>query len=179
MNADSRSQEDSLAKLKGLIDDIKIASLVTMDSDGTLRSRPMATQVMDSAAELWFFTDDYSAIAENVVLHPQVCVSYAAPDKNRYVSVSGTAELVRDPDRIKQLWKPILKAWFPKGTDDPDLALLRVDIVSAQYWDAPGSKLVQLFGMAKALATGQSASKIIGESEKLTVRDRIGSDTAT
>lgn len=176
---DIRSQENTLAKLKDLIDDIKIASLVTMEPDGTLRGRPMATQEMDKEAELWFFTNDYSALADSVLLQPQVCLSYAAPDKNRYVSVSGSAELVCDPDKIKELWKPIFKAWFPQGIDDPDLALLRVDVVSAQYWDGTSNKLIQLFGMLKAIATGESASRIVGESEKLTVRDRIGPDTAT
>lgn len=171
------SKEQSLAKLKSLIEDIEIASLVTIDSDGSLRSRPMATQEMDADADLWFFTNDFSAVADSVLLHPQVCVSYASPEDNRYVSVSGTAELVRDPDKIKQLWKPTLKAWIPDGIEDPDLALLRVDIVSAQYWDGPSSKLVQVYGMLKAMATGESASG--GEHGKLTVRDRIGSDTAT
>lgn len=179
MSYDTLSHEESLAKLKEMIDDIRIASLVTMETDGTLRSRPMATQALDSAAELWFFTNDFSGKVENVLVHPQVCVCYAAPDKNRYVSVSGAGELVTDPDKIKQLWKPMLKAWFPLGLDDPDLALLRVDIVSAQYWEGSSSKLVQLFGMLKALATGENAAENMGENHKLTVRDRIGSDTAT
>lgn len=176
---DTQSKENSLAKLKDLIDDIKIALLVTIESDGSLRSRPMATQEMDSDAELWFFTNDCSALVESLLVHKQVCVSYALPDKNRYVSVSGTAEVVRDEEKLRQLWKPALKAWFPKGIDDPDLAMIRVDIVTAQYWDAPSSKLVQLYGLVKALATGESAAGRIGENETLTVRDRIGSDTAT
>lgn len=179
MNDRPLTQTESLAKLRELIEDIEIASLVTMESDGTLRSRPMATQKLSREPELWFFTNDYAAMVDNVMVHPQVCVSYAAPDKSRYVSVSGTAELVQDPARIRELWTPLLKAWFPKGVDDPDLALLRVDIVSAQYWDAPGSKLVQLFAMVKAMATGESAAKTLGHSEKLTVRDRVGSDTVT
>lgn len=179
MSEDPTSQEQSLSRLKALIDDIRIASLVTLDSDGALRSRPMATLPMTAEPELWFFTNDYSAKVDNVLLHPQVCVSYAAPEQNRYVSISGTAELIRDADKMKQLWKPALKAWFPQGVEDPDLALLCVDIVSAQCWDGPSSKLVQIFGLLKAMATGESASRTIGQSEKLTVRDRIGSDTAT
>lgn len=179
MNHQTLSQEQSLAKLRALIDDIEIASLVTLESDGTLRSRPMATQEMDADAELWFFTNDFSPKVDSVLLHPQVCVSYASPSDHRYVSVSGAAELIRDADKIKQLWKPSLTAWFPRGLYDPDLALLRVDIASAQYWDRSGSKLVQLYGLLKALATGENASRHVGENEKLTVRDRIGSDTVT
>ena len=173
------TREERMAKLRNLISHIKTAQLVTMDADGVMRSRPMATQQLDDQAELWFFTNDYSAMVDNVLIHPEVCVTYADPEKNSYVSVSGKAELVRDPDKIHELWKPILKAWFPKGVDDPDLALLRVDIVSAQYWDSTDSKLVQIFGLIKAMATGRSAADTVGENEKLTVRQRIGSDTAT
>lgn len=173
------TRQERMAKLRGLIEHIETAQLVTMDTDGVLRGRPMATLQLDDEAELWFFTNDYSAKVDNVLVHPEVCVTYADPTRNSYVSVSGKAELVRDPGKIRELWRPLFKAWFPKGVDDPDLALLRVDIVSAQYWDATSSKLVQLFGLIKAMATGQSAADTLGENEKLTVRQRIGSDTAT
>ena len=173
------TREERMARLRELIDHIETAQLVTMDTDGVLRSRPMATQKLGEEGELWFFTNDYTAKVDNVLVHPEVCVAYTDPAKNSYVSVSGKAELVRDAEKIHDLWRPMLKAWFPKGVDDPDLALLRVDIVSAQYWDADSSKLVQLFGLIKALATGQSASNTVGENEKVDVRQRIGSDTAT
>ncbi len=172
-----KSKTERMSKLRELIQDISIASLVTMDHDGVMRARPMATQELDENSELWFFTNDYSGKVDNVLAHPQVCVSYADPGKNSYVSVSGTAELVRDKAKVCELWNPMLRAWFPKGMDDPDIALLRVDVVTAQYWDAANSKLVQLFGMLKAMATGQRAEG--GENEKVDVRQRIGSDTAT
>jgi general stress protein 26 len=168
-----------MARLRELIEHIETAQLVTMDTDGVMRSRPMATQKLDEDAELWFFTNDYSAMVDNVLVHPEVCVAYADPANNSYVSVSGKAELVRDAQKIRHLWRPALAAWFPQGVDDPDLALLRVDVISAQYWDATSSKLVQLFGMIKAMATGKSAAGAMGENEKVDVRQRIGSDTAT
>ena len=81
--------------------------------------------------------------------------SYAQPDKNRYVSVSGIAYIVRDQRKNQELWNPIYKTWFPKGLDDPELALLRIAVQSAEYWDGPSSTLVQITGFVKALATGQ------------------------
>lgn len=176
-----QAKREGLEKLRTMIDDIEIASLVTLEADGELRSRPMATQKLDENHELWFFTTDYSAKVDSVMLHPQVCVVYAEPSRNRYVSVSGKAELVRDRTRIQELWRPSLLAWFPRGVDDPDIALIRIEMVSAQYWDSPASKLVQLFGALRAIATGQGAAagQGGGEGEKVAVRARIGSDTAT
>lgn len=47
------------------------------------------------------------------------------------------------------------EAWFPKGVDDPDLALVQVGITHADYWEAKDSKLTQLFKMATAAVTGR------------------------
>lgn len=74
---------------------------------------------------------------------------------------------MRDKEKAKELWKPLLKAWFPKGLEDPDLALLKVSVESAEYWDAPSSKMVQIAGIAKAAVTGQRYQG--GENKKLDV----------
>jgi general stress protein 26 len=42
----------------------------------------------------------------------------------------------------------------PEGKDDPDIAVLRVDISQAEYWDAPSSTMLHLWGYAKAVTTG-------------------------
>jgi len=85
----------------------------------------------------------------------QVNLSYAQPDDNRYVSISGRANLVRDRSKIDELWSPFLKAWFPDGKDDPRVALLRVDVEQAEYWDAPSSTIIKLVGLARAIVTGK------------------------
>ena len=66
---------------------------------------------------------------------------------------------------IDELWTPVLKAWFPKGKDDPDVALLKVDVTKAEYWDAPSSTIVKLVGFTKAVLTGKQYHP--GENEKL------------
>ena len=95
----------------------------------------------------------------------QVNVSFAEPDDQRYVSVSGTAQLVRDQQKIDEFWNPFYKAWFPEGKDDPNIALLRVNVDKAEYWDSPSSTVVHLIGFAKALVTGQSYDG--GENKKV------------
>ena len=62
---------------------------------------------------------------------------------------------VTDRGKMKELWSPLHKAWFPKGLDDPNIELLRIDVDRAEYWDAPSSAVVQLFGFAKAMLTGK------------------------
>ena len=59
-------------------------------------------------------------------------------------------------ERMKRLWNPMLKAWFPNELNDPDLCLLRVDVSSAHYWDAPSHSIVNLGGIVRAITTGSS-----------------------
>jgi hypothetical protein len=66
----------------------------------------------------------------------------------------------------------VLKAWFPDGLGDPDLALLRVRVEKAEYWDAPSSKMVQLAGFVKAIVTGQRADDL-GENEKIDLKGTV------
>ena len=159
------SHYDDIKKLGEMIEGIKIAMITTADEDGTLRSRPMATQDSEFDGTLWFFTHASAPKVDEVQHEQHVNVSYAAPDNNRYVSVSGTAQVVRDRIKIEQLWKPYLKAWFPDGLDDPDIALLKVTVQRAEYWDSPSSTVVHLVGFAKAVATGTTYQP--GENEKI------------
>ena len=124
-----------------------------------------ATQQVEFDGDLWFFAGASSAKANELRHDKRVNISYAKPDEQRYVSVSGTAGLARDTRKIKELWNPLLKAWFPQGLEDPDLALLKVNVEQAEYWDVPSSKLVTLVGFVKALTTGKSLD--VGENEKI------------
>jgi general stress protein 26 len=157
------TREQMIAKVAELIKDIKVAMMTTEAEDGLLHSRPMATQKTEFDGTLWFFTGLSTGKVSEIDWNPEVNLSYAEPSDTRYVSVSGTAELVDDRAKITELWSDIYKAWFPQGIDDPDLCLMKVDVTFAEYWDVPSGKMVQAFGFLKALATGERL-KMEGES---------------
>ncbi|MDQ3713467.1 MAG: pyridoxamine 5'-phosphate oxidase family protein [Acidobacteriota bacterium] len=149
-------RQESIEKVNDLIKDVEIAMLTTMDG-GILRSRPMQTQEAKFDGDLWFFTSTDTHKTDEIEKDNRVNVSYASPAANTYVSVSGTASLVNDKEKIEELWNPILKAWFPKGLDDPTLILLKVSIEQAEYWDSSSSTIVKVVGFVKALVTGERA----------------------
>ncbi len=128
------TNQAAIEKLRELINDIDIAMLTTVEADGTLRSRPMGTQKAEFDGDLWFLTRVDTPKVDEIQRESRVNVSYAKPDKNRYVSVSGTAVLVNDKARIDAFWEPIYKAFFPEGKDDPRLRLLKVRVEKAEYW---------------------------------------------
>ena len=144
-----------IKKLHDMVKDIRFAMLTTVEEDGTLRSRPMATQEFEFDGDLWFFTSADATKVNEVQHEHHVNVSYAEPKDQKYVSVSGTAQLIRDKSKIEELWNPLFKAWFPEGLNDPQLSLLKVSVDKAEYWDSPSSKVVRLLGFAKALVTGK------------------------
>lgn len=162
---DNKTREEAIEKLNDLIKDIDFAMLTTIDTDGVLRSRPMATQKAEFDGDLWFFTSDKTHKTEEIDKDSRVNLSFANPDENAYVSVSGAAEIVKDKAKMEELWNPVLKAWFPKGLDDPTICLLKVTAEQAEYWDSPSSTLVQIAGFVKAMATGKRADG--GENEKI------------
>ena len=159
---------DAAAKLSKLIHGIKIAMMTTADTDGTLRSRPMATQAQEFDGDLWFFTGKSSHKTAEIDADHRINLSYSDAGSSRYVSVSGTGRLVQDHAKAEAMWNPIYKAWFPKGLDDPDLCLLKVTPTQAEYWDTPGSAIVHAIGFVKAIATGKRADP--GEHEKLDLK---------
>lgn len=158
-------RHENIQRLRDLISDIDIAMLTTVEEDGTLRSRPMATQRVEFDGDLWFFTKASAPKVDEVQNERHVNVSYAAPDKHRYVSVSGMAQIVHDRDKMEDLWSPAFRVWFPEGLNDPDIALLKVNVTQAEYWEAPSSFTGRALNMVKAFAVGDAS--LMGENRKL------------
>jgi general stress protein 26 len=160
-------EQTGLEKLWDLVKDVRIAMLTTQDEKGELHSRPMGAQEKDFEGDLWFFTSLDSRKSVEIQDNQKVNLCYMDTGKNLYVSVSGTAAVVRDAQKAQQLWSPLLKAWFPNGPTDPTVALIKVTVNEAEYWEGPSSKVVQLVKIFKAAATGTTPD--LGKNERIKV----------
>ena len=168
MTAVQKRAED-LQKLRELVKDIDFCMLTTVDENGDLHSRPMsANGQIDPDGDIWFFTGVSSHKVSEIAKLPKVNVSFADPKNQHYVSVSGTAQLVRDQKKIEELWKPEFKMWFPEGKDDPEIALLRIALEKAEYWDSPSSTIGYALSFVSSLVTGKEAE--FGENKKIDLR---------
>src|SRR5436305_706534 len=125
MEKDLHSAE-ALEKLKELVEGISTCMYCTMDQNTDMASRPMSTAHIEDDGTIWFFTTDHSGPAENAPKASEVCLNYAHIVKNTYLCVMGNPELVFNKGKMKELWNPILKTWFPDGLDTPDIALVKV-----------------------------------------------------
>ena len=153
-----------------LIKDIRFGMLTHSTATGMLHAHPLTTlnRSVDAQADLYFFIPKTGELYERLLTDGEVNVSYANPDDDSYVSLSGQARVTEDHAQKQALWSPMAKAWFPGGVSDPNLALLAVRIRHAEYWDVEESKMVQLFKMAKAAITGEPPRQL-GEHKELTL----------
>jgi len=160
------TRDDDLQKIRELIKDIDFCMLTTVDENGDLHSRPMSSNGdVNDDGDIWFFTNASSHKVTEIQKLPKVNVSFADPDDQRYISVSGTAQVVRDRAKIDELWKPEFKIWFPEGKGDPEIALLRVNLEKAEYWDSPSSTIGYALSFVSSLVTGKQPE--FGENKKV------------
>jgi len=156
----------ALLKLRDLVKDIDCCMLTTIDERGDLHSRPMSSSGdIDPDGDIWFFTGASSHKVSEIKDTPRVNVSFADPQNQNYVSITGRARLIRDRKKIAELWQPQLVRWFPEGKEDPNLALLRVKIEKAEYWDSPSSTISYALNFVAALVAGEEPDN--GEHRRL------------
>jgi general stress protein 26 len=150
------NQQDDIRKLNQLIKDIEVCMMTTLNEQNVMHSRPMVTQEIDDNGDLWFITGDHTAKVTEVEQREKVNLNYSLNKKNQYVAVTGSASVVHDREKIKKLWKSYHQVWFPQGPEDPNLALLRVEAEMVEYWAGTPSAGEKIFGIAKAIVTGES-----------------------
>jgi general stress protein 26 len=140
-------------KLMSMIEALDFGMLTTMDEDNNLRSRPMSTQKAEDGV-LWFLTSASTPKADEIKNESDVNISYADPSTQTYISVSGKASTSKDKKQIRAVWNDDAKQWFPKGIDDPDLAVIKVKLVKAEYWD------IDQRGMQELLKQGAEGEEL-------------------
>lgn len=146
----STERNTNVEKLVKMIKEMDFGMLTTTEADGSLRSRPMsANGKVEESGDIWFFTYGESNKVLEAQENPQVNVSFSDIKNQKYVSLSGTAQLVRDNAKIRELWQPELKARFPQGVDTPDIALLRINAEKAEYWDTPSALVAQTLAFVR------------------------------
>lgn len=172
------SADKKIDEFYSLIQGIEVAMFTTRRSDGRLVSRPMATQVPSTGADVWFVTDISTDKLDELKFDPHVNLAYYRDRTREYVSVSGTARVVHDRAKIAELYRPDWKIWFGgegenAGTpDDPRIALIGVDAYSVVYLKQDKPAPMILFEVAKALVTGSTPE--MGEIKKVSKGELSG-----
>ena len=147
-----------------LIDDIPVAMVITHEGQGQhMRARPMAMRPARAEGVIYFLTDVDAPKAAEIRRNESICLALADNKAQKYVSITGHAEIIDDRQRVKEIWSIYDKAFWP-DKDDPRIRVLRVTPESAEFWEGAGT-VVTAVKLVAAMASGERMN--VGANEKV------------
>ncbi len=154
---DQLSGDAALEKVRSLLGNFRAAMFTTTDGR-EIHTRPMALlgKASDFYGSLWFFTDRRSHKIDEINRGVTALLFQNDAD-SAHLQLNGRATHAPDPEKMKALYTPFVKTWFPGGLDDPNITMIRFDAESGQFWETPGGAIQSLAAFAKALVTGAPA----------------------
>ena len=147
---------EAIEKVKKLAEGAMQCMFTTNLSQVPLTTRPMATQQVDAQGNLWFMSENDTNKVREIKQDNRVQLFFANLGESEYLSVYGTATVLRDQAKIDELWSPFLKTWFNNGPKDPNLMLIKVAADEGYYWDIKNNTVVQKIKIAYGALTGQT-----------------------
>jgi general stress protein 26 len=97
-------------------------------------ARPMTAQVEADRGPIWFFTARDNALVQNLANGDRAIATFTSKGHDLFATIHGSVRLDNDRAVIDRLWNRYIAAWYQKGKDDPQLALLRLDPERAEIW---------------------------------------------
>jgi general stress protein 26 len=149
------SRAEAMKKIQELADAADICLFTTNLTELPLSVRPMSRQRVDDDGTLWFFSDKTSHKNLHIQQDNRVQLFFSNRNSSEYLSVYGTAEVLVDPAKAKELWSPIAKTWFNDGPEDASLTIIKVIPLDGYYWDTKDGKLITLLKIATGAITGK------------------------
>jgi len=142
-------KEESVKKLKELVESIGTCMFCTQLSQVPISARPMHANQVSDDGNIWFLSNAKSNKNFEIKQDEHVQLFFSKMSDNEYLSVYGKANIYTDRASIEEHWTPIAKAWFD-GKDDPDVSVIRVEPEYGYYWDTKDGKAVAFLKWAAA-----------------------------
>jgi len=155
MGVQNISRQEANQKIKELAKKADVCLFTTNLTRLPLTCRPMSTRDVDDNGSIWFFSREGSSKNREIAADNRVQLFYSNFSSSEYMSLYGTATIIKDSAKAKELWSAIAKTWFNEGYDDPELTLLKVEPEEGYYWDTKNGKVISLLKMVAGAITGQ------------------------
>lgn len=128
--------DEAIEKIRHLIDKAGSCFFVTRKSiNNSHKSRPMAVQKTDEAGNVWFLSAIDSIKNMEIEMDSKVTLYFQGSSFSDFLELNGQAIVSQNKDKIKELWDPTIKTWFPGGVDDPTISVIQFIPESGYYWD--------------------------------------------
>ncbi len=147
-----------------LIKKLRVCMLVTHSNKaGDLRARPMTALLNVDDEAIYFLTDVRKQKDDEIESDQNICLAFADSSAHQYVSLTGIATVSNDREKIAELWSAAAQLWW-NSKDDPNIRVLHIMPLRAEYWDSPGSIVTKVKMVAAALTGGRPN---LGENSKV------------
>jgi general stress protein 26 len=147
--------KNHVEKLRELTSKCNVCMLGTFDNESRVTFRPMAHVDVDDLGNIWFFVGVNSPKAAQVNANPNVYLNFSCESESTYLTIEGVASISNiNRDRMKELFTPFVKSWFPDGLNDPQLGLMVVHPLEIDYWVNDESKILTYIKMLTKTIAG-------------------------
>ncbi len=144
-------------KIKELVDKSSTCFFCTKLTTGEpMKTRPMSVQKVDNKGNFWFLSANDSHKNAEIQADNRVQLLFQGSNYSDFLSVYGVATISTNKALIKELWEPIVKAWFTEGVDDPRITVLNVTTQDGYYWDNKHGNAIAFVKTAIGAAIGQT-----------------------
>lgn len=151
------SGAEAVEKIKELVKKAETCFFCTHLTNGTgMNTRPMAVQKVDDKGDIWFLSAADSHKNRDIGEEPTVQLFFQGSAHSDFLTVTGKASVLRDRQKIEELWEPLAKTWFTEGKDDPRITVIRVSPTESYYWDNKHGNAVAFIKMAAGAAMGKT-----------------------
>src|SRR5215469_9224746 len=99
-----------------LMKKINICMLASWDGR-ELHARPMGAYVRREDNAVFFLTDARKHKEDEIAHYSKVCLAFADTASQKYVSLSGPAQIANDRAMVRELWGTPAKAWWDSPYD--------------------------------------------------------------
>jgi general stress protein 26 len=131
-----------------LISESKAAYLTTIDSDGFPITRAMFNlrnkeqfpefseffQNQENIFTIYISTNTASTKVKHLKNNPLLCVYFCDADNFQGFMLGGSVEFIDDAKSKKNIWLDWWTQYYPKGIEDPDYTLLRLNPKTGRYY---------------------------------------------
>ena len=119
----------------GMADTAKIVYLSYIDSRGFPTTRAMlAPREREGVRVFWFSTNTSSQKVAAFRRNPKGSIYFVDRLFFRGVSLSGTVEVLEDPESKERLWRRGDTMYYSRGVTDPDYCVLRFTAERGRYY---------------------------------------------
>ena len=156
-NFESLHGSEAVKKIKELVDKSSTCFFCTdIESGKPFITRPMAVQEVDHNGNLWFLSANDSHKNFEIKNDSSVQLLFQGSSYSDFLNLYGKATITEDKQKIKELWKPVLKTWFTEGENDPRISVIKVQPMEGYYWDTKHNMAVGLIKRLTGALIGQT-----------------------